>query len=89
MCITTVDKEVTERIKHFVHRTKQVLAMPNAVGDRFQTLKFIMMNPLPQYDVQIRDITKGKTKNEEEERSNLIFRTVEPSKSQLKANSFA
>ena len=64
--------------------------MPNAVGDRFQTLKFIMVNPLPQYDVQIRDITKGKTKNEEEERSNLIFRTVETPKSHIvKANSVA
>ena len=89
MCITTVDKEVTERIKHFVHRTKQVLAMPNAVGDRLQSLKFLMVNPLPQYDVQIKDITKGKTKNEEEEMSKLIFRTCEASKSQIKATLFA
>ena len=47
LCITTVDKEVTERIKLFVHRTKQILSMPNAVGDRLQSLKFIMSNPLP------------------------------------------
>ena len=48
-----------------------------------------MVNPLPQYDVQIKDITKGKTKNDEEEVSKLVFRTVEVSKSQIKANSFA
>lgn len=48
-----------------------------------------MVNPLPQYDVQIKDITKGKTKNEEEEVSKLVFRTCEASKSQIKATLFA
>ena len=89
LCITTVDKEVSERIKFFVKRTKQVLVLPNAMLDKLQSLKFMMINPMPQYDVQIKDLSKGNQKNEDENVSKPFFRTAEVSKSQIKANFIA
>ena len=60
LCLTTIDKEVCDRISQLVMRTRQTIAMlPHTSLDKLQALNFIMLkqNDQPQYDVQIKDKT--------------------------------